>query len=57
MIAKRTGPNNYRIEVSESEIRCLQFLAKFFLALDKAVFTGRFMRRVERIHAALEGME
>jgi hypothetical protein len=54
MTTERIAAGRYRLELTESDVRCLQFLTRFFLVLDKTVFTGRFMRRVERIHATLE---
>jgi hypothetical protein len=56
---EKLGNGNTRVELQPSELHVVQFLATFFLTIPRrftqsAVFTGRFVRRVRRIHDALE---
>jgi hypothetical protein len=54
MKATKLENGRIRIELQPSELHVVQFLASFFLSLPRVVFTGRFVRRVRRIHDALE---
>jgi hypothetical protein len=57
MKAIKVAKESYRLEIGPEELNVLRFLAKFFIELDRTVFTGRFMRRVRRIHEALEEVQ
>jgi hypothetical protein len=54
MRAQKLENGNIQVVFEPSEIHIVQFLAKFFLSIPRQVFTGRFVRRVRRMHDALE---
>jgi hypothetical protein len=54
MRAEKLENGKYRIELQATELHVVQFLASFFLSIPRVVFTGRFVRKVRRIHDALE---